>query len=128
MFGKLFTEAVFNIVLVEPEIPANTGNIARTCLATDAHLHLVKPLGFSLDNRQLKRAGMDYWHEVRVTTWDSVEFSLHLQKKPRAVFSSLQNANALITRKLSNPAIGFSLDVKQKACPKHCWQRIASIC
>lgn len=63
---------MFNIVLVEPEIPSNTGNIARTCLATGAHLHLVKPLGFSLDDRQLKRAGLDYWHEVRVTTWDSL--------------------------------------------------------
>lgn len=64
---------VFNIVLVEPEIPANTGSIARTCLAAGAHLHLVKPLGFSLDDRQLKRAGMDYWHEVRVSTWDSLD-------------------------------------------------------
>lgn len=63
---------MFNIVLVEPEIPANTGNIARTCLAADAHLHLVQPLGFSLDDRQLRRAGMDYWHEVRVSVWDSL--------------------------------------------------------
>ena len=63
---------MLNIVLVEPEIPANTGNIARSCLATDAHLHLVRPLGFSLDDRQLKRAGLDYWHEVRVTEWDSL--------------------------------------------------------
>src|SRR5438067_2185561 len=64
---------MFNIVLVEPEIPANTGNIARSCLATDAHLHLVRPLGFSLDDRQLKRAGLDYWREVRVTVWDSLD-------------------------------------------------------
>jgi tRNA (cytidine/uridine-2'-O-)-methyltransferase len=63
---------MLNIVLVAPEIPANTGNIARSCLATDAHLHLVRPLGFSLDDRQLKRAGLDYWHEVRVTEWDSL--------------------------------------------------------
>ncbi|MEA3187784.1 MAG: tRNA (cytidine/uridine-2-O-)-methyltransferase [Chthoniobacter sp.] len=64
---------MFNIVLVEPEIPANTGNIARTCLATGARLHLVAPLGFSLDDRQLRRAGLDYWHEVDVTTWDSLD-------------------------------------------------------
>ena len=64
---------MFNIVLVEPEIPANTGSIARTCLATGAHLHLVKPLGFSLDDRQLKRAGLDYWREVQVTLWEDVE-------------------------------------------------------
>jgi tRNA (cytidine/uridine-2'-O-)-methyltransferase len=62
---------MFNIVLVEPEIPPNTGNIARLCLATGSTLHLVKPLGFSLENRQLKRAGLDYWDEVDVQIWDS---------------------------------------------------------
>src|SRR5580700_6328172 len=62
-----------NIVLHQPEIPANTGNIARTCLATASALHLIKPLGFSIDDRQLKRAGMDYWHEVDVHLWDSLD-------------------------------------------------------
>src|SRR4051794_5476926 len=62
---------MFHIVLVEPEIPPNTGNIGRLCLAAGAHLHLVRPLGFSLDDRQLRRAGLDYWHEVKVTLWDS---------------------------------------------------------
>lgn len=63
----------FHIVLVEPEIPANTGNIARTCAATGAHLHLVRPLGFSTDDRQLKRAGLDYWHSVKLEYHDSFE-------------------------------------------------------
>src|SRR5690348_3440232 len=63
----------FNVVLVEPEIPPNTGNVGRLCLATDAHLHLVKPLGFSLSDRELKRAGLDYWAEVKVSVWDSLE-------------------------------------------------------
>ena len=62
---------MFHVVLVEPEIPPNTGNIARLCLAAGAELHLVRPLGFSLDDRQLRRAGMDYWHEVNVTVWES---------------------------------------------------------
>jgi tRNA (cytidine/uridine-2'-O-)-methyltransferase len=62
-----------NIVLVEPEIPPNTGNVGRLCLATGAHLHLVKPLGFSLDDKSLKRAGLDYWAEVKVTLWNSFE-------------------------------------------------------
>jgi tRNA (cytidine/uridine-2'-O-)-methyltransferase len=62
---------MFNIVLVEPEIPPNTGNIGRLCLATGSTLHLVKPLGFSLDDRQLKRAGLDYWNEVNVQVWNS---------------------------------------------------------
>jgi tRNA (cytidine/uridine-2'-O-)-methyltransferase len=56
----------FNVVLVEPEIPPNTGNIGRLCLATDATLHLVHPLGFTLDERNLRRAGLDYWEHVRV--------------------------------------------------------------
>lgn len=62
---------MFHVVLVEPEIPPNTGNVGRLCLATGAHLHLVQPLGFSLDDRALKRAGLDYWHEVKVTVWES---------------------------------------------------------
>lgn len=64
---------MFNVVLVEPEIPPNTGNIGRLCLATRAVLHLIKPLGFSLDDRQLKRAGLDYWEEVEVRLWNSLE-------------------------------------------------------
>ena len=63
---------MFNVVLVQPEIPPNTGNIARLCLATQSGLHLVKPLGFSLEDRQLKRAGLDYWDEVDVRIWDSL--------------------------------------------------------
>lgn len=64
---------MFNVVLVRPEIPPNTGNIGRLCLATQSTLHLVKPLGFSLNDRQLKRAGLDYWDEVRLKLWDSFD-------------------------------------------------------
>lgn len=56
-----------HIVLYEPQIPANTGNIARTCAATSTPLHLIEPLGFSTDDKQLKRAGLDYWHDVNIT-------------------------------------------------------------
>jgi tRNA (cytidine/uridine-2'-O-)-methyltransferase len=70
---------MFNVVLVRPEIPPNTGNIGRLCLATQSALHLVKPLGFSLDDRQLKRAGLDYWHEVNVKLWDSFDALQHSQ-------------------------------------------------
>ena len=62
-----------NIVLVEPEIPQNTGNIARTCAATDTVLHLVRPLGFSTADRYLKRAGMDYWKLVDVRYYDNLD-------------------------------------------------------
>jgi tRNA (cytidine/uridine-2'-O-)-methyltransferase len=64
---------MFNVVLVEPEIPPNTGNIGRLCLATRSTLHLVKPLGFSLDDRKLRRAGLDYWDEVHLQLWDSFD-------------------------------------------------------
>ncbi len=60
---------MLHVVLIEPEIPPNTGNIARLCLAAGARLHLVEPLGFSIDDKALKRAGMDYWHAVDVRTW-----------------------------------------------------------
>ena len=60
-----------NIVLIEPQIHANTGNIARTCAVTGASLHLVKPLGFSLDDRHLKRAGLDYWHMLDITIYEN---------------------------------------------------------
>jgi tRNA (cytidine/uridine-2'-O-)-methyltransferase len=63
---------MLNVVLVEPEIPPNTGNIARLCLAAGARLHLVEPLGFSLDEKALHRAGMDYWHLCDVKRWASL--------------------------------------------------------
>ena len=62
---------MFNVVLVEPEIPPNTGNVGRLCVATQSTLHLVKPFGFSLEQRQLRRAGLDYWNEVQLQLWDS---------------------------------------------------------
>lgn len=64
---------MFNIVLVEPEIPQNTGNIARTCAATGTALHLVKPMGFSIDDKYVKRAGLDYWPYVDITVYESLE-------------------------------------------------------
>ena len=62
-----------NIVLVEPEIPQNTGNIARTCAATGARLHIVKPMGFTIDDKKLKRAGLDYWYLLDITYYDNLD-------------------------------------------------------
>ena len=72
----------FNIVLLEPEIPANTGNIGRTCVATGTRLHLIEPLGFRLSEKDLKRAGMDYWPQLDVTTYGNYED--FLKKNPGA--------------------------------------------
>ena len=72
-----------NIVLYEPEIPSNTGNIGRTCMATGTRLHLIEPLGFQLSEKALKRAGLDYWNELDVTTY--LDYEDFLQKNPKAV-------------------------------------------
>jgi tRNA (cytidine/uridine-2'-O-)-methyltransferase len=86
---------VFNVVLIEPEIPPNTGNIGRLCLATGSTLHLVKPLGFSTDDRELKRAGLDYWKEVDVRTWDSFgELQRSQGASPRYFFLTTKSARA----------------------------------
>ncbi len=69
-----------NVVMVEPEIPQNTGNIARTCAATDSKLHLVHPLGFSISDRYLKRAGLDYWDKLEIEEHDSLEAFLEKYK------------------------------------------------
>ena len=71
---------MFNVVLVEPEIPPNTGNIGRLCLATRSTLHLVQPLGFKIDDRTLQRAGLDYWKEVDVRLWSSFAELQHAQR------------------------------------------------
>ena len=83
-----------NIVLYQPEIPQNTGNIARTCAATGASLHLIKPLGFTLDDRKMKRAGLDYWDKLDVTFYE--DFDSFLKKNPESVcyfFSTKANKN-----------------------------------
>lgn len=75
--------APLHIVLVEPEIPPNTGNVARLCAATGCALHLVEPLGFAIDDRELKRAGLDYWHHLNVVTHASLDafLSATLQRR-----------------------------------------------
>ncbi|MBR6029458.1 MAG: tRNA (uridine(34)/cytosine(34)/5-carboxymethylaminomethyluridine(34)-2'-O)-methyltransferase TrmL [Clostridia bacterium] len=73
----------FNIVLVNPEIPQNTGNIARTCAATGAALHLIEPLGFSLDDRYLKRAGLDYWRLMTLKVWPDLAAFLQANQGAR---------------------------------------------
>jgi len=76
----------FNIVLVEPEIPPNTGTIARLCGATDSTLHLVRPLGFSTDDKYLKRAGLDYWRFVTIVYWENLDAFLEAQNESRLHF------------------------------------------
>ncbi len=72
--------SVLNIVMFEPEIPQNTGNGARTCAATGARLHIVKPMGFTIDDKKLKRAGLDYWHYLDITYYESLDEFLEINK------------------------------------------------
>ena len=84
---------VLNIVLVEPEIPQNTGNIARTCAATGARLHLVKPMGFEIDDKKLKRAGLDYWWLLDIKYYDSLQDFMEQHKEDNLYFLSTKAPN-----------------------------------
>ena len=87
---------MLNIVLLEPEIPANTGNIGRTCVATNTRLHLIEPLGFRLDEKALRRAGMDYWKDLDVTTY--IDYQDFLDKNPGAkIYMSTTKAEKVYT-------------------------------
>lgn len=77
-----------NIVMVEPQIPQNTGNVARTCAATGARLHLVGPMGFKIDDKKLKRAGLDYWHLLDTTYYDSLDEFFKKNNGPFFYFST----------------------------------------
>lgn len=88
---------MLNVVLYEPEIPANTGNIGRTCVATGTRLHLIEPLGFRLDEKSLKRAGMDYWEDLDVTTY--INYEDFLEKNPGAkVYMATTKAEKVYTQ------------------------------
>ena len=87
---------MLNIVLYEPEIPANTGNIGRTCVATGTRLHLIEPLGFKLNEKSLKRAGMDYWKDLDVTTY--IDYQDFLEQNPGAqIYMATTKAHKVYT-------------------------------
>lgn len=86
-----------HIVLVEPEIPPNTGNVARSCAATGTVLHLVKPLGFSIDDRSLKRAGLDYWPFVKLQVHESLEAFMQKGPGQRRIFLATTKGRRLYT-------------------------------
>jgi len=83
----------YNIVLVEPEIPQNTGNIARTCAVTNTKLHIVKPMGFEITDAKLKRAGLDYWHFLGVKYYENIDDFFEKNKGGRFFFSTTKALN-----------------------------------
>ena len=85
--------AILNIVLIEPQIPQNTGNIARTCAVTGSKLHLVYPMGFKIDDKKLKRAGLDYWHDLDITSYESLDAFLEKNKGEHMYFFTTKAKN-----------------------------------
>ncbi len=83
----------FNIVLHEPEIPSNTGNIGRTCVATGTHLHLIRPLGFKIDDKKIKRSGMDYWKDLNLTIYDDWDDFLEKNPEARIFYATTKGRN-----------------------------------
>ncbi len=84
---------MFHIVMVEPEIPQNTGNVARTCSVTGSSLHLIRPLGFSVDDKHLKRAGLDYWYTLDISYFDSLDQLQALYPDARFFYASTHAQN-----------------------------------
>ena len=91
-----------NVVLLEPEMPANTGNIGRTCVATGTRLHLIEPLGFRLNEKAIKRAGLDYWQDLDVTVYDN--YADFLERNPGAkIYMATTKAHKVYTEVAYEP-------------------------
>ena len=112
----------FNIVLVEPEIPMNTGNIGRLSLASGSVLHLVKPFGFQLDDKRLKRAGLDYWKHISVNIYENIEDFFSKNKKANMVYFSSSATKSYTTINFEDnmfflfgkESVGLSKEITEK--------------
>jgi len=107
-----------HIVLFEPEIPPNTGNVARLCAAMQVELHLIEPLGFSLDDRYLKRAGLDYWPHVRISTWPCLEAYREGAGKDKRLVASSSRSGAPVHRFAFTPQDALLLGPETRGLPE----------
>ncbi len=116
---------MMHIVLVHPEIPQNTGNIARTCAATGAMLHLIEPLGFELSDKYLKRAGLDYWRLMKLEVHESWAAFRAAYPEANFWFTSTKSPRDYAGVRYAD---GFFLYLaaRQRACPKRCFQSITT--
>lgn len=119
---------MMNIVLFNPEIPQNTGNIARTCAATGATLHLIEPLGFSLSDKYLKRAGLDYWNLMTYHTYPDFGEFLRQHPDARMHFARAQRRRAAIMRRRIKMVIFSSLAARRAACPENLLEQVYDRC
>lgn len=106
------------LVLVEPEIPQNTGNIARTCAATNIKLHLVEPMGFSIDEKQVKRAGLDYWHLVEIETHKSLDDFMRKYGTTRRMFYATTKAQSHYAEVVYEPGDMILFGKETKGLPE----------
>ena len=118
---------MFNVVLVEPEIPPNTGTVGRLCLATASTLHLVGPLGFSIDHRQLRRAGLDYWKEVNLRKWPSLEALQAANASARFFYATTKSSRPYFEVKFG-PGDFFVFGRETKGLPKTLLERNSESC
>ena len=119
--------AKLNIVLFEPEIPANTGNIGRTCVATGTRLHLIEPLGFRLNEKALKRAGMDYWKDLDVTTY--IDYADFLEKNPGAkIYMATTKAKKTYTEVAYEPDIYLMFGKESAGIPEEILVKYEDYC
>ena len=114
-----------NIVLVEPRIPQNTGNVARTCACTACRLHLVGPMGFAIDDKKLKHAGLDYWHYLDIHYYDGLE-DFFCQERGPVLLLYHQSASALHRRGLPGRGVSRLRAGGRRACRRLCWRPIRS--
>ena len=110
--------AEINIVLVEPEIPQNTGNIARTCDCTGAALHIVKPMGFEIDDKKLKRAGLDYWWDLEIHYYDSLDDFMKTHGDKPLCFFTTKSDNIYTERDFSNGEAWLVFGKESKGLPE----------
>ena len=112
------SHSLFNVVLVEPEIPQNTGNIGRSCVALGACLHLVKPLGFAIEDRQLKRAGLDYWPHLDWRTHENLQTWQGQLELPERAFYFSTHATREFDQVRFQPGDSFVFGKETKGLPK----------
>lgn len=118
---------LFNIVLVEPEIPANTGNIARTCSVTGCSLHLVEPLGFSIDDKHLKRAGLDYWDALDIHVYKNIDEFMQ-KANPALLYFATTKAGQRYTELLYPSGTYFMFGKETKGLPETLIKQYPSQC
>ena len=108
-----------NIVLVEPQIPQNSGNVARTCAVTGARLHLVGPMGFTVDDKKLKRAGLDYWHHLDITYYKDLADFFAKNQGPFFYFTSKGPRRHVDNS--TRTALTWYLAARMRVCRRNCW-------